>query len=191
MKLDPVVLIYPNSSFDKIAEHVYVLLMELRQDKALKEMHLVLDGTVKEKYEEKKSFWKVLFGKKDNTIKHYEPFETVNIPIKDLNILPYSFAALIEEIHLQNPRFSDCHSFRISLYYSNRSIKKDNLNEIWVHTEDIGKDGKSIDQLKRLRYLDNTNVNRTVYIKIPSNFKKELKRLEQNLFKWTKNSNSL
>jgi len=191
MKLDPVVLIYPNSSFDKIAEHVYVLLMELRQDKALKEMHLVLDGTVKEKYEEKKSFWKVLFGKKDNTIKHYEPFETVNIPIKDLNILPYSFAALIEEIHLQNSRFGDCHSFRISLYYSNRSIKKDNLNEIWVHTEDIGKDGKSIDQLKRLRYLDKTNVNRTVYIKIPSNFKKELKRLEQNLFKWTKNSNSL
>ena len=186
-KKDVDTIIYKESSFKEIAERVYILLLELRAMKKLDHLHLVLDATVKDGSDAKESKLRKIFKKRVKDT-YYKPYETVSVKIEDMEILPYSFEALLEEIRLQNANFGECHSLRISLYPSKKSHSTTEFNDIWVYTEALGEDGRNPVNLKALRFSNNSNTSITVYLSIPSIYEKELFRLEQKLFKAAKNS---
>jgi hypothetical protein len=183
-------IIYKNVNFNEIAEECYLLVLELIQEKEVDHLHLVLDGNV-QKPVVLKSKIKKLFSRKtaeEETESFYHPYETVNIPIEDLDLLPYSFQALLEEIKIQNQFFGDCHSFRISIYPSKHAHRSDDYNDLWIYTDILGENGRGLDKLNHIKNHTLTNFNCNLTVKIPAAYESEFLKLEHNLYKGAKKS---
>jgi hypothetical protein len=180
-------ILYKNSDFNDIAEECYVLLLQLKNEKTIDHVHLILDGTVlMEKEKEKGFLWNLFTTPSTKQDPFYKPYETVNIPIKNLALLPYSFTALLEEVKLQNPCFGDCHSLRVSVYPSERAHRDNDFNDLWVYTELLGETGEELDKLNHYKNHSGTNEGLTVYVSLPAGYEREFLKLERNLYKGSK-----
>jgi hypothetical protein len=182
-------ILYKETDFNDIAEECYVLTLQLIHEKEIDHLHLILEGTVRNP-KEKKNKIKSFFSKKDDSVDDsepfYHPYETVNIPIHDLDLMPYSFEALLEEVQMQNPFFGDCHSFRISIYPSKEAHRTDDYNDIWIRSDKIGDSGEDLDNLNHFKGQENTNSNCLISVDIPGAYEKEFLNLEHNLYKGAK-----
>lgn len=166
-----------------IAERVYTFLLVLRQEKGIKSLNIVLEGTLSapKRVQKRRGLVGWLFGKKEDSLQEefYNPYEAVELEIRDLATLPYSFAALLHEVQRQHPLFGECHSARFTVCPPKKKQRTAEWNTLWVYTERLGVDGDKPEGLVHFKNLLHTNERLKIFLSIPVAYEKEFFTLEK------------